>query len=126
MAGLWKTVRIPAAALLGVAVAAVPLVLRTAPGAVWIGALPASSILVWYAFLSVTESLRLQGSMWHRVVVSLGLYLLVGVVFVLSLSLGVSPFQLGRFGWAYVVFVVAWPPMLMWVVFQSLSWFPAS
>lgn len=126
IARLWPWLRPALVALLGILVAAVPLVFRPTPDWVWIVAFLASPILVWFGFFSATVTLRPRARFHENVAVSLLAYFAVGGAWVASLLLGVWPFDLGKPGMTYLVFALAWPPTFMWILFASLSWFPIS
>lgn len=116
---LWRQrwLRASAAGACGIAIAALPALVPSGP--VWGIALIASPLLVWYACFSVAELLFPRVGLVSKVGFSLLLYLAGGSVFVGSLALGAWPFTLGRPSLAYLVFAIAWPPLVVWVLVSS-------
>ena len=85
----------------------------------------ASCMLVWYAFLCATEIWRPELELFERAIAAFLLYLAAGIIFVASLVLGAWPGTIGGSpGPGGIIVALFWPPIMMWILFGSLSWFP--
>jgi hypothetical protein len=119
-------VRFPGAIILGMLVFAIPLLSRFTPDWSFYPLTLLSSLLVWFGFVSAIEIWRPYLEFFERALLAFFLYLASGVVFEVSVVLGAWP----NFGAASLDFaplaVFIWPGVMVWVLFISLSWYPAS
>lgn len=110
---------------LGFLIASLPYVFLPIGTFLFAAALFISPLLVWYGLLRAVRVLRWTTRRLPSVGLSLSLYLAAGSIFSISFRIGAWCFGLDS-ALGHVVFALAWPPLLLWILFACTGLVPVS